>query len=408
MLLPDSPHSLAAALRDLYDTVAVHPDQTVHRLAEQAVLAWTGFVEGKGLIQPRLNVAGYVPSAFHFGMEIGPDNQLDRPGLDGEAGTYRGLLAERLERLRAELERFSRHPGYRNSTDQCDRMLVDLSRLSRFLAACCLEVERAQGGAPGSGEASGVDLFSGAGRGGLLFEARFQTFFWEPFLNDAIVAWQQNSLPDYMRTLQRLRETLDLPEAARRSLPHEPGFPCRALGRPRIKTAVIRPEGRPLRGQSMFELRITQLIRRIDSHPNLSLRVALELEREVRQCIRMAEAGVFTVAAEPSLQNVGRQALSLIRSKPSVHPFLLDPPEFFKKALLFFNGTYTIAGGGLDPMYQQLRQLERYYRFDLWASARGVRGALEAALIAWEENRWREFTAGVLRVAELVRGDAAA
>ncbi|MFI5399657.1 MAG: hypothetical protein ACHQZQ_01220, partial [SAR324 cluster bacterium] len=416
---PAPPHPLVAALWDLYDTVTARPDQTVNRLAEQSVLAWIGCVEGKGLILPRVNASGYVPAGFHFGMELNPGNQLDRVDLDGGLDAYRTLLDGRLERMLAVLRRFVHHTGYRNTTEQCDQTMVELSHLSRFLGARCLEVERASGGplaaerlreAPTAraAETAPVDLFSRAGSGSLLFEARFQMFFWEPFLNDAIVAWQQNSLPDYLHTLQRLRETLHLPAAARRTMPHEPGFPCRALGRPRVKTVVIRPEGRPLRGQSMFDLRLGQLIRRVESQPNLSLRVALELEREVRHFIRMAEGGVYPVSAEPSFQGVGRPALSLIRSKPTVHPFLLDPTEFFKKALLFFNGTYTIAGGGLDPMYRQLRQLERYYRFELWASARDVRAPLQACLIAWEENRWREFTAGVLRVAELVRGDAAA
>ena len=402
------PHPLVAALWDLYDTIAANRDQTVNRLAEQAVMAWIGCVEGKGHIQPRVNASGYVPAGFHFGMELNPDNQLDRVDLGGDPDVYRTALDGRLEQVRAVLQRFFRHAGYRNTTEQCDRTMVELSHLSRFLGARCLEVERNLGRPDGEGETAPLDLYTGAGRGGLLFEARFQLFYWEPFLNDAIVAWQQNSLPDYLHTLQRLRETLDLPAQARRSLPHEPGFPCRAQGRPRVKTAVIRPEGRPLRGHSMFDLRVSQLIRRVESPPSLSLRVALELEREVRHFIRMAEAGVYTVSAEPGFQGVGRQALSLIRSKPTVHPLLLDPTEFFKKAMLFFNGTYTIAGGGLDPMYLQLRQLERYYRFESWASARDVRAPLQACLIAWEENRWRDFTAGLLRVAELVRGDAAA
>jgi hypothetical protein len=403
----EAPHPLVAALWDLYDTVMARPDQTVFRMAEQAVLAWTGFLEGKGLVPPRLNASGYVPSGFPFGMETNPDNQLDPVALEGDVAKYRDVLDERLERLRASLERFFHHSGYRNSTDQCDQAMVELSHLSRFLGARCVEAERTEGGAPGA-EQPAMDLITGAGRGSLLFEARFQMFYWEPLLNDAIVAWQQNSLPDFLRTLQRLREALATPESARTRLPYEPGHPCRGMGRARVKVVTIRPEGRPLRGQSMFELRVTQLARRIEAHPNVPLRAAMELEREARHIIRMTEKGQYTLSTEPSFQLVGRQALSLIRTKPSVHPFLLDPTEFFKKALLFFNGTYTIAGGGLDPMYSQMRQLERYYRFEHWASGRLVRAPLEACLIGWEENRWSAFTEGVLRAAELIRGDAAA
>jgi len=408
MAQADTPHPLIAALWELFDTVSVHPDQTVYRLAEQSVLAWTGFVEGKGQVQPRLSMSGFVPTGFHFGMELNQENQLDSLALNEELDRYLELLTHRQERLRAALERFFHHTGYRNSTDQCDQLMVELSLYSRFLGAACLEVERAQGGAPGALEHPKVDVTTGAGHGGLLFEVRFQFFYWEPLLNDSIVAWQQNSLPDYLRALQRLREALTVPSGKDRALPYEAGYPVRSQSRPRIKVIAIRPEGRPLRGQSMLELRLTQLIRRIDAHPGLPLRVVMELEREIRQCIHMTQSGSFVVATEPSFQHMGRQALSLIRTKPSVHPFLLDTTEFFKKALLFFNGTYTIAGGGIDPMYLQIRQLERYYRFENWGSARGVRGPLEASIIAWEENRWHAFTAGVLRVAELVRGDAAA
>ena len=404
----ETPHPLVAALWQLYDTVSVRPDQTVFRLAEQAVLAWTGFLDGKGHLEARLTPSGYMPSGFHFGLESNADNRLDSVDPHGSLDEYLETLTERQRRLQAALAKFSRHTGYRNSTDQCDQMMIELSHFSRFLAAACLQAERASGCGPLESNQPPVDLYESTGRGTLLFEARFQMVYWEPYLNDALVAWQQNSLPDYLRTLQKLRELLDLPESDRRTVPHPVGFPWRLPGRPRIKIITIHPEGRPLRGQSMFELRVTQLIRRIESHPNLPPRIALELEREMRHFIHMTEGGVYSVATEPSFQNVGRQALSLIRSKPGVHPFLLDPIEFFKKAVLFFNGTYTIAGGGIDPMYMQMRQLERYYRFEHWASSRGVRGPLEASLIAWEENRWKEFTAGVLRVAELVRGDAAA
>lgn len=408
----EAPHPLADILWDLYDLVAARPDQTVYRMAEHAVLSWTQVLDGKASVQPRLNVSGYVPSAFHFGMELRDENRLDAAapngGTGGDAESFREEVGQRLAAVRAALERFFHHSGYRNSTDQCDQLMVELSYCSRFLGVRCMEVERALGDGSAGQRAEPVDLFAGEGRGTLLFEARFQMFYWEPFLNDAIVSWQQNSLQDYLRTLARLREALAAPAALRRSLPHEAGYPCRALGRARRKVVEVRPEARPLRGKSMFDLRLSQLLRRVETHPDLPLRVALELEREIRHFMHMVRNGLFTVGTEPSFQDVGRQALSLIRGKPSVHPFLLDPVEFFKKALLFFNGTYTIAGGGLDPIYLQLRQLERYYRFEHWASARGVRAPLEACLIGWEENRWDAFTAGVLRVAELIRDSAAA
>ena len=403
----DTTSPLRAALLDLYDTVSTRPDQTVHRMADQAVMAWTTALDGKSAVQPRLNASGYVPSAFHFGMESRADNRLDAVPRVGSVETYRETLGQRLSALRGALERFFAHRGYRNSADQCDQLMVELSHGSRFLGARCLEVER-EASEPTSGGPAAVDLFQGAGRGSLLYEVRFQFFFWEPLLNDTIVAWQQNSLPDYLRTLRKLHEALRAFPPLPGGLLSEPGYPCRPLGKARHKVVVVRIEGRPLRGKSMFDLRLSNLLRRLDAHASLPLRVELDLEREVRHFIHMVHSGVFVVATEPSFQDVGRQALSLIRTRPSVHPFLLDVVEFFKKALLFFNGTYTIAGGGLDGMYLQLRQLERYYRFEHWATGRGVRGPLEASLIGWEENRWDAFTAGVLRVAELIRDSAVA
>jgi hypothetical protein len=405
----ESEHRLVAPLWELYDAVAALREQTVHRMAEQAVLSWTQVLDGKGQMQPRLTASGYVPSAFHFGMESNERNRLDASARAGDLPRYREALGRYQDGLRASLERFFQPSGYRNSTDQCDQQMVELSRFSRFLGAYCLEVERGFNREhPGQDPAAGFDLYTEQGRGSLLFEVRFQLFYWEPYLNDAIVAWQQNSLPDYLATLRRLNEALRVPEALRSSIPHELGYPCRPMSRLRQKTIVVHPDGRPLRGKSMFELRMGQLLRRIETLPAPPLRTLIELEREVRHFMTMIRTGRFTVATEPSFQDVGRQTLSLVRSRPRVHPFLLDPVEFFKKALLFFNGTYTIAGGGLDPMYMQMRQLERYYRFEHWASARSIRAPLEGCLIGWEENRWDAFTAGMLDVAEQLKSGAAA
>jgi hypothetical protein len=57
-------------------------------------------------------------------------------------------------------------------------------------------------------------------------------------------------------------------------------------------------------------------------------------------------------------------------------------------------------------MYLQLRQLERYYKFEYWATGRAFRQPLERSLLHWEENRWDGFTSTLLELAERVRAGA--
>ncbi len=397
---------LGVSLEQLAGLVEARPDQTVHRVAESAVMYWTRVLDGKDSVQPRLPASGYLPAAFHFGMETAPDNQLDRREGPLSRENYGEELQRRLEGLRALLQQFFQRTGYRSSSDQCDQTMMELARFSRFLGARCLEVERATGGPDGTpgGRVARVDLVTGEGRETLLYQVRYHLVYWEPFLNDAIVAWQQNALEDFEKALQHSWDAQAAQAEGKEGLPHDVGYPFRAQGRPRLKVSVLHPEFRPMRGKSMFTLRVNQLLKRVAEEPELPLRQLLVLDREVRHFISMVERNHFMLATEPAFQETSRSSTGLIRGKPSIHPFLQDPTDFFKKALLFFNGTYTIAGGGLDPVYLQLRQLERYCKFHHWAASRPVRAPLEACLVAWEENRWRGFAEGILRVAELIRG----
>jgi hypothetical protein len=129
-----------------------------------------------------------------------------------------------------------------------------------------------------------------------------------------------------------------------------------------------------------------------------------ELALDVAHVTRMVETNRFFLATQPGFYERGRAGVPIIRGRPSTHPFHLDPAGFFKKAVLFHNGTYTIAGGGLDGMYLQLRQLERYAKFEHWSGwARSLRVPLLMSLIGWEENRWDACTEGLLGVADLFR-----
>ncbi|HEX7926264.1 MAG TPA: hypothetical protein VF678_01655 [bacterium] len=392
---------LSASLDDLHQFVIEHPEQTLHRMAENAVLHWTRVVEGKDHVQPRLNTGGYVPQGFHFGMEANPANQLDpvHPPLTVER--YGEERAARMLALRHRLDQFFEHSGYRSSSDQCDQVMVEVARFSRYLSAHCAHVERTSLAERLPGEdPPRMDLYQSIGVETLLFQVRFHYMALEPYLNDAVVAWQQNHLEEYERALQTLNEQL---RATVTAMPHPPGFPVRALGRARQRISSFHPEQRPQRGKSMFSLRFNQLIKRMIAEGGLPLRTALQLDTEVRQFLTMAKRNHYLVSADPTFQQLGRAALNLIRNRPTSHVVLTDPMDFFKKAVMFANGTYTVAGGGIDPLYLQLRQLERYFKFEMWANGRPFRQPLERCLLHWEENRWDGFKVALLELAERVR-----
>jgi hypothetical protein len=151
-------------------------------------------------------------------------------------------------------------------------------------------------------------------------------------------------------------------------------------------------------------VRYNQLLDKIAVFPPEQAPLLAELAEDVTHFTRMVETNVFLLASTPGFYERGRAGVPVVRNRPSTHPFLLDPMGFFKKAVLFHNGTYTVAGGGLDVMYLQLRQLERYGKFERWNDwARPLRTPLQQALVAWEENRWDAHTECLLAVAEHFR-----
>lgn len=392
---------LADSLDELHRFVLERGEQTLHRMAENAVLHWTRVVESKDGVQPRLNRAGYVPAGFHFGMEARPENQLDPVPAPLTAQAYTAGRETRLLALQERLERFFVHSGYRTSSEQCDQVMVEIARVSRYLAAACQREERASLAARlPSEDPPPIDLYTGEGSETLLYQVRFHYLRLEPYLNEAIVAWLQNGLEEYEQALRQLSARLREPAT---EMPHPLGYPVRAQGRARQRTASFHPEQRPQRGKSMFTLRYNQLLKRLEAQEGLPLRVALQLDTEVRQFLQMARRNHYLVTSEPTFQQMGRAAMSLIRNRPTTHPLLADPMDFFKKAIMFANGTYTIAGGGIDPMYLQLRQLERYYKFEHWATGRAYRQPLERCLLHWEENRWDGFKDSLLELAERMR-----
>jgi hypothetical protein len=406
----DSP--LLAALSAFYVSVVAEPRQPLNQLAEEAVQHWTRVVDGQDLVQPRLNERGYAPTAFHFAVELSAANRLDACEVQAGPEGFVAALEHRLQALRADLERYFGQPGYRSSSERCDRALLELARLSRFLNTWAAEGEAAHRrrwrGRP-QAEHDTVNLYAPLPEDDRLGLVRWHLALWEPLLNVAIVAWEENQLDWFDRALRALLDVLRTEPAARAAAFPALGYPLRRRGLPRQRVMVLEPEQRPLRSRSVLWVRYNQLLDKIAVAPPELAGLLEELAGDVAHFTRMVERNLFLLAATPGFYERGRAGVPVIRNRTTTHPFLLDPIGFFKRAMLFHNGTYTVAGGGLDVMYLQLRQLERLCKFERWGDwARPLRTPLLQALTGWEENRWDACTEGLLQVADQFRKRAEA
>ena len=410
---------LLSALLDLNDLVMAERVQPRHQIAEHAVLHWMRVVEGKEAVQPRITASGVVPQAFHFGVETNADNWIDPcvPMPAPDCAAFDAQLQGRLDALRTALETYLHPVGYRNSSEHCDRMLVELSRVSRFLSTWCAVAERQADRSAWAGQRAQEPLLHlevlGAGGAPPLDPAlparvREALFTWEPPLNEAILAWEENALQLLDRALQTLQALLALPTSELAGRRYAAGYPVRQRERPRIKVQSFSPEQRPTRSKSIFGLRLQQLVQRIDDWDDPPPGLWNELLPDVENVTGMIQANQFMLVSAPGFWNASRAGQELIRGRPESHPFLLDPVGFFRKAVLFHNRTYTEAGGGPDLMFQQLQQFVRYGRFHPNALKRPVRAALDEAIRGWEENRWDAFTESMLRLADLLRNEAGA
>ena len=404
----DSP--LMKGLKDLYYRISSEPRQPLNQLAEEAVLHWIRVLDGQEIVQPRLNERGYTPTGFHFGMETASGNLIDHAGISEGPEAFEVQSNRHLEALKNRLAQYFDRSGHRSSSDSCDQTMVELARFSRFINTWAGEAERAyrwrwQGRS--RAESDSVNIYEPIEAHDLLGRTRRALALWEPPLNTALIAWEENQLEAYEAAMGELADLLvRSPEERLEFLP-PPGYPLRRRGFPRQKVSVFEPEQRPLRSRSVFGVRFHQLEEKIVQGTPQPTSVLEEVVGDVNHFSRMVETNLFMLATLPGLHTRGRPGVSVIRGRPTTHPFLVDAPAFFKKAVLFHNGTYTVAGGGLDQMFLQLRQLERMARFDQWGDwARNLRTPLEHALIAWEENRWDGFTVALLQVADLMRAQA--
>jgi hypothetical protein len=395
------------ALEEYRGLVAATPFQPVHQIAEGAVMHWLRVAEGKDTVQPRFIPDSAPRAAFHQGLESDPSRQLDRVTADCRIDGFGPRLDRRLAEVHTHLKRYFARSGYRSSADACDQVMVELSRLSRFLSTWMLRVEREAGTPPlqpsrrVAAPLRDAEVFRPPESPAA--SARWNHLLWERYLNEAIVAWEENTLQPFDEALRDLLALLELPPEGRAAHFVRPGFPLRPLGRRRMKVAVFSPQLRPLRTKSIFNARYGQLVRRIEELNAAGFAVQDGLIEDVRFQTGMLRENLYQIANETGFLAVGRQGVPTIRGRPSTHPFLLEPVEFFKKAILFDNGTYTVKGGGIDIVYLQVRQLERYLRYQSGAAARRVLSAVDTCTIAWEENRHRAFTRELVKIAERLR-----
>lgn len=401
----DSPQASRVALIDalevFHDLVAAEPLQPRQQIAESVVMHWTRVAEGKETVQPRLTPGGAVPLAFHDRIEIAATDAIDACLTEPRADAFAQALAARLDPLGEALAAYEARDGYRSSAEQCDRMMLALAGLSRFLGVW---LHAAEAGWPSAGNADGAPAPEAA----LLPAVRQALYLWELPINEALVGWEENSLGTFNSAVQEIGRLLALDPAERAAITREPGLPFRRRGRRRQKVTVFSPEQRLSRGKSMFSLRFNQLLERVERLDESEGRIIEALITEATHLAHMVRENRFQLAAPPGFLQVGRPGSAVIRAKPSTHPFLLDPMGFFKKTVLFHNATYTREGGGLELMYLQLMQFWRYLRYHPRMAARGLLRLVEACEFAWEENRWSAFRESLLQLGMTVRDQAAA
>jgi len=412
--LTRSTGKLEDLLDELHQMVLGEPRQPLALMAEDAVMHWLRVVEGQDPIQPRLSREGYIPTGFHFGMEPQAENWLDHCAIGGDAEDFPSALRAREEEMLRTMRAFDSHGGYRGSSTLCDQTMLAVARFSRFLNTWGLEGElrhRRRWGMKNERKAGPADIYQPRDAQELLIRTRRALFAWEPFCNNVIVAWEENQLDPFNHAVAAMREALestigehagdsgaDLPELA------VPGYPLRPLSEPRQKVVISAPEQRPLRTRTLFPLRMQHLRERMAMAPQPSATLLASLAEDVRHFLAMCQDNHFILAYTPGFTDRNRAGLAVIKSVSTQHPFLLDPQGFFKKAVLFHNGTYSREGGALDQLYLQLRQLERQGNSERWAGeTRELRGPIDQCVIAWDENRWDVFTSGLLALGEILR-----
>lgn len=410
MIEPEYPNDspLLAALDRLYDKVTAYPMQPLTVLTEDMVLHWSRVLEGLEGLVPRLEANGHSFVAFHGGMETDSDNQLDACGLHHGPEAFEDELAGRLESLRTTLAGYFERSGYRGSSDLCDRMILEISRLSRFLntwlAVAEKEAQWKMIPAKETREQDG-DLYDPNQEASFQLQTRRRLALFEPLLNAAIVGWEENHLESFDHALEDLHEILHKSEPERFEFLPPPGFPLRRRRMPRQKINVFEPEQRPLRSRTVLPVRYQQLREQLIDEISLPPEISWGLAEDVRHFTRMVDSNLFMLTASPSFFDKGRPGVPIIRGRAINHPFLLDPKGFFKHAVLFRNNTYSSGGGALEQMFLQLRQLERLGKFERWNNwARPLRAPIDRGVIAWEENRWDAFTTALLEVATIIRG----
>jgi hypothetical protein len=413
MILPEQNQTpLLDALADLQALVRENAFQPLHQIAEGAVMHWLRIAEGKDQVQPRFSPDAPARATFLDGFEPDPANQLDDAPSAMEWGSFDAQFPARRAALIERLRVFFERKGYRPSADQCDQVMVELERLSRFLTAWLARVV-AHGPTPklapvppprfpNPEEYLGYAAPEEPGA-----RIRWHHLLYEPYLNEAIVTWEENTLNNFDQALEQLLGLLEMPEHACAPYFMRPGHPLRPHGRRRMKVAVFDPVLRPLRNKSVFTVRFNQLARKVEDMNESGLLEQDALVEDVHYLIAMIRENMYQIASEPGFLTVSRPGVPTIRGRPSVHPFLLDTAEFFKKAILFDNGTYTVSGGGMDTMLLEVRQLERYFRFESGPLARRTLAAIDACTIAWEQNQRAQFTGGLIKIAECLRGAGA-
>ena len=386
---------------------------TANTSAERALTSWENALDNQAVLPIRCSPDGLPGGAFHRGMLLHPEQQLDQCALPFpisseqalDAGIFARFFAEQKHQFLQRLTLLNPPNVRRPSSFVCDEAMVQAHHLSRGLAVWALLAEKRQ---------YPSDIYSPRDldqRGHWTPRVPppplrawqpverdiFETMLaWEPLLNRFISAWSSNALHDFSAAGSVLRQHIE-----KSTTPQViAGEPFRELGALRCQVDTLYLNKRPFTPRPSLHLRFRRLRDKIYQNPALIER-SEKVAEDVRFLLGSLELGVCQLAHAPVFQARPLGGRPIIRGRVRNHRWMLEPLRFFKQANLFCNRFYTRKGLGHRAIFLELHQFQRWLQCQPktepgWPTLLALS---QQGLIAWEENRLEEFNQSLFALA---------
>ncbi len=402
-------------------------------VAEDNLRSWVQVLKSKQILPIRLGAGGFPAEASCFYTSWQRADCLEYNQSEEGLSSFPSCLKERISLLGLSLAEFHAKKALPDS-HACDSLMMNMAYFSRFLsswlsaAAALFPQEmkhihtaideppplpwRSKPTSPmtfrhkAAVSASGVllsvssdfkQLRNGFNFCQLIWE---QYVLWEPWLNQGIVAWRQNTLKHFLDSAQKLSLMISYPSALLHE--HLPpfGWPFRRQKQSRflVEEEFIR-YSKNCRMRSGFRIAMNNLQSSIRLKPDPQTLEAVN--QEAIHFVHMMYQNRFVIAREPFLRVPKSYGQALIRKVSSLHPYLISPNEFYKQAMLCYTNAYHTASGIHDEAYLQIQLLWRTLACHPSIEApKTLAQPLEKALIAWDANNKSAFNKKLFRFAE--------